>query len=190
LLITLFVLLILLILGVNFMKKSLFRVIAAVAVLTPAISANAALFNYNEQFDSNNGVHFNLNFTANNTGITEITSFNGTAGTDVLTLIAPGGFPAMDPNDNLFDPSTLATSGGWSFYGVSFHGTASGYDFNLYLDQDNSLYLLTDMPQAVGNPTNYSYSASPVSSVPVPAAVWLFASGLGLLTFGRRKNIA
>ena len=171
------------------MKKiSLLRVIAAVAVLTPAISANAALFNYNEQFDSNNGVHFNLNFTANDTGITEITNFNGTAGTDVLTLIAPGGYPGSDANDNLFDPSTLATSGGWSYYGVSVHGTASGYDFNLY--NDNPLYLLTNMPQADGTVKNYSYSASPVSSVPVPAAVWLFASGLGLLTVGRRKKMA
>ncbi len=172
------------------MKKSLFRVMAAVAVLTPAISANAALFNYNEQFD-NNGVHFNLNFTANDTGTTVITNFNGTADTDVLTLIAPGGFPASDANDNLFDPSTLATAGGWSFNGVSAHGTDSGYDFNLYFDNSvNSLYLLTTMPQATDTLTNYSYSASPVSSVPVPAAVWLFASGLGLLTFGRRKNIA
>ncbi|MFI3197096.1 MAG: VPLPA-CTERM sorting domain-containing protein, partial [Methylococcaceae bacterium] len=147
------------------------------------------LFNYNEQFDSNNGVHFNLNFIANDTGTTVITTFNGTAGTDVLTLIAPGGFPGIDANDNLFDPSTLATAGGWSYQGVSFHGTASGYDFNLFFDTD-SLYLLTNMPQADGTVKNYSYSASPVSSVPVPAAVWLFSSGLGLLTVGRRKMIA
>jgi len=174
------------------MKKiSLLRVIAAVAVLTPAISANAALFNYNEQFD-NNGVHFNLNFTANDTGTTVITNFNGTADTDALTLIAPGGFPGgFDENDNLFDPTTLATAGGWNFNGVSAHGTDSGYDFNFYFDNAvNSLLLLTNMPQAIDTLTNYSYSASPVSSVPVPAAFWLFASGLGLLTVGRRKKMA
>ena len=171
------------------MKKiSLFRVIAAVAALTPAISANAALFNYNERFDSINGVHFNLNFTADDTGTTVITNFNGTAGTDVLTLIAPGGFPVVGPNDNLFDPSTLATAGGWSYRGVSAHGTDSGYNFNLYF-YANSLFLNTNMPSVQGV-TNYSYSASPVSSVPVPAAVWLFASGLGLLTVGRRKKMA
>ncbi|MFI3198591.1 MAG: VPLPA-CTERM sorting domain-containing protein [Methylococcaceae bacterium] len=173
------------------MKKiSLLRVIAAVAVLIPAISANAALFNYNQQFDSNNGgVHFNLNFTANDTGNTVITTFNGTAGTtagtDALTLIAPGG---LGGNNNLFNPSTLATTGGWDFNGVSFHGTVSGFDFNFFLS--DNLYLISTRPQTNGTVKNYSYSASPVSSVPVPAAVWLFASGLGLLTVGRRKKMA
>lgn len=69
------------------MKKSLLRVIAAVAVLAPAMSANAALFDYNEQFDANS-IHYNLNFQANDTS----TTFNVTAGTDALTLAPTGLF--------------------------------------------------------------------------------------------------
>ena len=47
------------------MKKSLFRVIVAAAVLSPAIPANAALIDYNEQFDDVSSIHYNLNFQAN-----------------------------------------------------------------------------------------------------------------------------
>ena len=174
------------------MKKSLLRVIAAVAVLTPAISAHASLLNYNEQFDGN-GMHFNLNFQASDTGTTVITTFNGTAGTDPLALIAPGG----RDNDNVFVPATFATTGGWNSNGLAFHDTVSGYNFQLFYGYGynpatgqlgNLLQFNSDMPQA-DTFANFTYSSSPVSSVPVPAAVWLFASGLGLLTVGRRKKM-
>ena len=168
------------------MKKSLLRVIATVAVLAPAISANAALFNYNEQFDGN-GMHFNLNFTADDTVTTVITNFNGTAVTDdttdtaVLTLLAPEGFAA---NDNVFAPTTIATTGGWND-GISFSTVYE--NFIIYNDIDQGLSLYSSMPVDTLI-TNYSFSSPSVSSVPVPAAVWLFASGLGLLSFGRRKK--
>ena len=168
------------------MKKYLLRVIATVAVLAPAISANAALFNYNEQFDGN-GMHFNLNFTAGDTALTVITNFNGTAVTDgttdtvVLTLLAPDGFAA---NDNLFDPTTIATAGGWN-NGISFSTVSD--NFIIYNDSYQGLSLYSSMPVDTLI-TNYSFSPPPVSSVPVPAAVWLFASGLGLLTFGFKKR--
>jgi hypothetical protein len=171
------------------MNTSLLQFIAAVAMLAPAISANAALFNYNEQFEGN-GMHFNFNFTADDTSTTVITDFNGTADTDVLTLINP--IPSSNSyfNDNLFDPTTLATTGGWNANGISVHHTVSGYDFNVYYDGTN-LTMFSSNPNVVDTFSNYSFSASPtaVSSVPVPAAVWLFASGLGLLTFGRRKKM-
>lgn len=164
------------------MKKSLLRVIAAVAVLVPTISANAALYNYTEQFDGN-GMHFNLNFTADDTSTTVITTFNGTADTDILILLAPD---IYNLNDNLFDPSTIATEGGWGFNGISFHNTVSGDDFNVY--NDLGLTMTSTMP-VTDTFNNFTYSASPVP-VPVPAALWLFASGLGLLTVGCRKKIA
>ncbi|MEI6334168.1 MAG: hypothetical protein WCS87_06375 [Methylococcaceae bacterium] len=166
------------------MKKSLLRVIAAVAVLAPAISANAALFNYNEQFDGN-GMHFNLNFTADDTVPTVITNFNGTADTAVLTLLAPGEYS----NDNLFAPTTLsATTGGWNSDGIGFKNTVSGEYFTVYNDLFQGLSLISSMYEYTFN--NFSYSSSAVSSVPVPAAAWLFASGLGLLTVGRRKKMS
>lgn len=165
------------------MNKSLLRFIASVAMLVPAFSANAALYNYNEQFDGN-GMHFNLNFTADDTGTSVITTFNGTGDTDVLTLIAPGDF---EGNENMFDPTTLATGGGWNLGGISFHDTVSGYDFNVY--NDSGLTLFSNM-FVLDTFNNYSFSKAPVSSVPVPAAVWFFTSGLGLLTVGRRKKMA
>ncbi|MEI6334174.1 MAG: hypothetical protein WCS87_06405 [Methylococcaceae bacterium] len=172
------------------MKKSLLRVIATVAILVSAISANAALFNYNEQFDGN-GMHFNLNFTADDTVTTVITNFNGTAVTDgttdttALTLLAPDEFS----NDNRFAPTTLsATTGGWNSNGIGFKNTVSGDYFNVYNDIYGGLMLQSTM-SVPDTFNNFIHSSSAVSSVPVPAAVWLFASGLGLLTFGRRKKI-
>ncbi len=168
------------------MKKiSLLRVIAAVAVLAPVMSANAALFDYNEQFDANS-IHYNLNFQANDTGTTVITTFNGTAGTDALTL-APTGLFGF--SDNLFDPATIATKGGWNYNGLGFHNSVSGVAFNLYFS-GSEIKLAYPGNNDGYTTSNYTFSSSPVSSVPVPAAVWLFASGLGLLTAGRRKKMA
>ena len=136
-------------------------------------------------------MHFNLNFIADDTVTTVITNFNGTAVTDnttdtaVLTLLAPGGFVDAG-NDNLFDPTTLATAGGWNGNGIGFQNTVPGDKFDVYYNQGLSLYSSMNVSDTFNN---FSYSSSAVSSVPVPAAVWLFASGLGLLTFGRRKKI-
>ncbi len=164
------------------MKISLLRVIAAVAALAPVISANAALVDYNEQFVANN-ILYNLNFQADDTVPTEITIFNGTAGTDALTL-AP--IRLFGYSDNWFNPATIATQGGWNSYGLGFHNSVSGEDFNVY--NYSTAIQLAYLGNLIGYTTsNYSYSPSPV---PVPAAVWLFASGLGLLTVGRRKKMA
>ncbi len=160
------------------MKKSLLRVIAAVAVLTPAMSANAALINYNEQFDAY-GTHFNLNFQASDTGTTVITTASGTAGTDALSLIDPGNYLG---NDNAFNPATAVTAGGWSYNGISFHNAVSNANYNLYFDGDLQI---TNPVAGAGAQNVANYAAV----VPVPSAVWLFASGLGLLTFSRRKKI-
>ncbi len=160
------------------MKISLLRVIAAVAALAPAISANAALVDYHEHFDANS-IHYNLNFQADDSIITVITTFNGTAGTDALTLVPTGLFGL---SDNLFDPTTFA-QGGWNINGLGFHNSVSGEDFNLY---NSGPYLnLAHIADIYSG-----YAVSNYSPVPVPAAIWLFVSGLGLLTVGRRKKMA
>lgn len=74
-------------------------------------------------------------------------------------------------NDNLFNPATIATQGGWNLNGLGFHNLVSGVDLNVYYDSQIFLAYTGNM---VGLTNNYTFSSSPVSSVPVPTAVWLF----------------
>lgn len=63
--------------------------------------------------------------------------------------------------------------------------TAAGYDFfdNAY---GRAVWSLSSAGQLT-----YSIAGAPVSEVPVPAALWLFGSGLlGLVGIGRRKSVA
>lgn len=108
-------------------------------------------------------------------------TFNGNA---ITSLFGPNGFQG---NDNLFSPTTPQVTG----YGFSFFVAAGNQSINVYRDDLTGNFLpcsacygsydgVTD--------TEINFSASPV---PIPAAVWLFGSGLiGLVGIGRRRRAA
>jgi hypothetical protein len=105
-----------------------------------------------------------------------------------------------------FDPTTAYISGKWStdnsgvdilLNGVSLGLTAEGleswYDFVIdsgFIAGINSLeFVVYNKPGLSGNPTGLRVDmAGTATVVPVPAAVWLFGSGLlGLMGYSRRK---
>jgi hypothetical protein len=71
---------------------------------------------------------------------------------------------------------------------LGFHNSVSGEDFNVYNNYAATYLAYLGDTSGGYTTSNYSYYSS--SPVPVPAAIWLFVSGLGLLTVGRRKKMA
>jgi len=85
--------------------------------------------------------------------------------------------------------STWGTS--WNTNGSTNNSAAFGTDLDFYYWQDIGISTDTQVTKAVGSwsfdGTTLSYAAP--SAVPVPAAVWLFGSGLiGLVGVARRKT--
>ena len=74
--------------------------------------------------------------------------------------------------------------------GVAFSGEdiAQTQVLNLTDFEDKDFVVSLDDPDILGGPTIYGeVTSASVSVIPIPAAVWLFASGLGLLGWFRRK---
>ena len=68
----------------------------------------------------------------------------------------------------------------------SWLGTGNGVTFGQHLDFYGTIYALDDIDLADHSRYNYTPNA-----VPVPAAVWLFGSGLlGLVGIARRGKIS
>ena len=100
--------------------------------------------------------------------------------------------PVLSPN-----PVTLWSAGGFSFdmYGVTVNsqsntnlslsgqGTVSGGG----LDDTPGIWEFT--ANTASGSTTFSWSSSTVAAIPLPAAVWLFGTGLaGLLAVARRRS--
>ena len=86
-------------------------------------------------------------------------------------------------------PGSTFTSGQTLIYNITGAGlTASSFGFSSELEVGSTAgpYLAAAKFQSTGDGEQSAW----VAAVPVPAAVWLFGSGLGLLGWMRRKSIA
>ena len=119
------------------------------------------------------GVHYTLNFTADDASLTVVTALTDSfAGADPLTLLAPD---SIGQNDNLFDPTTTdpALGGGWSAFGIGLHDTVTNLDYSLFNSLDPSPYLLNS-DFSVGGVTS-NFSTATAATVDEPATLCLFA---------------
>jgi len=177
--------------------------------------ANAAIVSGNVSFDSNTGL-YTYNYTLDNTsgpaGIKEFsvlydTSQNKTSAPP-LSFTSPSGWSFGEAVSGSSADSPLNEFGAfWQWYAsqaLPTGGTMSGFSFttsfapvtgsaNNYFLWSNSY---TGGPAAIGNGgiVEWGHVVAPNFStavVPVPAALWLFGSGLlGLVGFARSKKAA
>ena len=121
-------------------------------------------------------------------------NLGGQAGFDIYELDSGVAFPPTVPNPNpnlaLFSditPDTFTHYGYWSDTRgpIGFPQTAWAFEFGGTFAGGNSNELITL------NRWTWAVHDGNVSAVPVPAAVWLFGSGLlGLVGMARRKKAA
>ena len=154
------------------------------ASLLGALPAQALMYNFSFTDVATGGTNVSasglLDVTAG-----AITSISGTYnGNAITSLFGTNGFQG---NDNLFSPATPQVDG----YGFSFFVAAGNQSINVYRDDMTGNWLPCSACYGTydgSSDTEISFSASPV---PIPAAVWLFASGLiGLVGIGRRRRAA
>lgn len=150
--------------------------------LLAALSAQASMYNFSY---SGTGVNASGVLTVAPSGPNYlITGISGTYnGSAITSLFAPGGFQG---NDNLL----LSGSPQLTILGFAFSVAGLGTSVDVYHDAAGQFicagcYGSYSEP---GGDTVINFSASPV---PIPAAVWLLASGLiGLVGIGRRRRAA
>jgi len=159
----------------------LLTVLAAATALTVAAPAQAAdfLFSFNSSFGNASGM-FTTAGAASATP-TLVTSMTGTLGGNAITLLAPGAYPSIAVNDNLF--STTAPY--FTFSGLSF--AAGGFNYNLY---SQGSVQLCGRTAACGNATSFSnFTITDVTSpVPEPATWAMMLLGFGLVGYVLRTR--
>jgi hypothetical protein len=103
-------------------------------------------------------------------------------------IVAPDPFPSGSILNILAPPVGALPNGSFDAFRINFTAIGEGFaNIVLFDDQvDNSW---TDAITFGAIPVTYT-QASSVQVIPVPAAVWLFGSALGLLGVARRRMVA
>jgi hypothetical protein len=197
-----------------FRQTRLFRVLSLVAFANAwPLLANAAILSGNVSFDSNTGL-YTYNYTLDNTsgpaGIKEFSVLYDTSQdkttTPPLSFTSPSGWSFGEAVSGSSADSPLNEFGAfWQWYAAEAlpsGSTMSGFSFttsfapvtgsaNNYFLWSNSY---TGGPASIGNGgiVEWGHIVAPNFSaavVPLPAAVWLFGSGLlGLIGVARRRK--
>ena len=171
--------------------KNVIKVISLGVLTLLSLTTNAATIN------GSFGIIGELNATG--AGLASVTDIN------LATVLGSGGSDGDTSNVTFFLPgtggSTESLAGPWT--GNNFF-TIAGWDFSLsslnIVDQTSTLLTLEGTGVLSGNKyeataATWTFSTSSIDSysmsitaVPVPAAIWLFGSGLiGLVAVSRRK---
>jgi hypothetical protein len=95
-----------------------------------------------------------------------------------------GDFTFRDDNHNLIN-GTVSVNSATGYFIINLVDGVG--DFSVIGGSNN---LVFNADGGAGSTSNYYISEANVSAIPVPAAVWLFGSGLGLLGWMRKRKVA
>lgn len=119
-------------------------------------------------------------------------NYSELVGYDVLDFYSTGSYPAATENTDFFTSDVFSTGYlNTSSLGLTFEGIMikSGNTtlVALFSDAISELYFKTFIKQGISHIA--LFNTAPISAVPVPAALWLFAPALlGLVGFRRRQS--
>jgi len=187
--------------------------LVAFAVASP-LAANAAILSGNVSFDSNTGLYtysYSLDNTSGPGAIKELSvlvdSSQNRVSAPPASFASPTGWSSRQAVSGTSADSPLNEFGAfwqwWANQALPVGNTMTGFSFttafapvtgsaNNYFLWSNSY---TGGPSAIGNGgiVEWGHVVAPnfVAAVPIPAAAWLFGSGLmGLIGLARRKKVA
>ena len=159
-------------------------ILAAVAAAVAAIAGPASAQDYSMDFtigglSGSASFHVTGNASA---GFVPIDSLTGIFNGDVMTLLAPGTFPALQPNDNLFRDSAPFID----FNGLGF--SAGGHSYNLYSDAGEYSGCSDTYYDEVGFCTQSASLSVNSAAVPEVGTWALMIAGFGCVGFAARRS--